>query len=119
MIKRRLPKDVYSRCITFLYGTVDELNRTLALECPTDFTPLRASCRGHWKNYPHSGYEADYICLVRTTDRTERLVVLAHEALHCASHALRMAGLPHTEETEEAYTYYQCWLIRQCLQLVP
>lgn len=117
MIKRRLPQDMYNRCITLLYGSIDEMNAVLKRECPIDFEPLHSSCQGHWKCYAHSGgFQADYLCVKRATSRDHLFEVLAHETLHLVGHALRMAGLPHTEETEEAYTYYQQWLIRECLK---
>jgi hypothetical protein len=115
MIVRRLPYGVFNRCITFLYGTVDEANRYFARHCPIEFTKLHPSCQGHWKCYAHSGgYEADFIFIRRQPRVRTRMRYLAHEALHCASHALRRAGLPHNEETEEAYTYYQEWIVREC-----
>lgn len=116
LTRRRLPIDLYNRCVTFLWGTVEQINAQLKRECPRDFEPLRTSCRGHWKSYLHRGYENDFICIVKVGAREDQLIILAHEALHCASHALRMAGLAHTEETEEAYTYYQQYLMRMCAQ---
>jgi hypothetical protein len=119
MIKRRLPYTVFNRCITFLYGTVDEANRHFAKHCPDEFRPLHPSCQGHWKCYSHDGgYEADFIFVRQQRSMQAKMEYLAHEALHCTSHALRMAGLAHTEETEEAYTYYQAWIIRECLPLI-
>jgi hypothetical protein len=119
MITRRLPYTVFNRCITLLYGTVDEANAYFRRHCPDGFRPLHPSCQGHWKSYQHSGgHEADFIFVRKQPGIAAKIEYLAHEALHCASHALRMAGVPHTEETEETYTYYQAWLIRECLPVV-
>lgn len=117
MLRRRLPQDMYNRCTTLLYGTLDELNAALKRDCPIGFEPLHRSCQGHWTCYAHSGgFEADYLCVVTSRSRDHVFEVLAHESLHLVSHALRMAGIPHTEETDEAYTYYQQWIIRECLK---
>lgn len=121
MIRRRLEWDVYNRAITFLYGTTDEVNAYMKKLFPTEWDGISVQCQGHWCVRERDGYEADFIMLIRrkrhTTPRvfrTNELAVLAHETLHCASHILRHAGIHHTQETEEAYTYYQAWLMRQC-----
>lgn len=119
VIRKRLPWDIYNRCVTFLYGTIDEINAVLRRDCPGGFEPLRPSCLGHYKVYLHDGHEADYVCIVRTGSRDSQFAVLAHETLHLAGHALRLAGIPFEEITEEAYTYYQQWLIRECLRIMP
>lgn len=123
VIRRRLPKDIYNRHVTFLYGTVAEINRVLTRECP-DASPLAPSCRGHWRAYLRGDYEADYICIVgvaRPSDKTrdERMAFLAHESLHHVGHVLRMAGIELTEATEEAYTYYMTFTIERCARLMP
>ena len=119
MIRRRLPQDMYNRCTTFLYGSVEEINRTLKRECPREFVPLLPSCRGHWHAYPHNGRQADYICVVKGGRRDYRMAVLAHEALHLVVNALDIAGVRLTGESEEAYTYYQQWIVTQCARLMP
>lgn len=119
LVKRQLPQDLYNRCTTLLYGTVDEINVALKRHCPIDHEPLHPSCRGHWRSYATGGFEADYICVVTSRSRDHVCEVLAHETLHLVSHALRMAGIAHTQETDEAYTYYQQWLIRECLKVIP
>lgn len=116
--RRRLPADVYRRCITLLYGTLPEINAALKKDCPIDFVPLHPYCEGHWKCYVHAGFEADYLCVVWHPSREHMMAVLGHEALHCASHALRTAGIAHTEDTEEAYCYYQQWLVEQCADIM-
>jgi hypothetical protein len=119
MIAKRLPPDVYNRAITFLYGTLDDINARLRRECPDEFEELRVSLLGHYKMYIHSGgYEADYLCVVRTGTRDEQFAVLTHEAFHLVGHALRNAGIPLTEDTEEAYTYYLQWITRHCLRMM-
>jgi hypothetical protein len=116
LLRRRLPTDMYNRRTTLLYGTVDELNVALKRDCPTDFEPLDASWSGHWMFFTDSdGVEVDYLCIVTSRSRDYVFEVLAHEALHLVSHALRTAGIPLQDETDEAYTYYQQWVIRECL----
>lgn len=126
MIRRRLDWDVYNRAITFLYGTTDEVNAYMKKVFPKDWDPIGVQCNGHWCVRERNGYEADFIILIkrrRQTSmrvwRTNELAVLAHEAFHCASHILRHAGIPHIQETEEVYTYYQGWLMRQCARHLP
>jgi len=109
--------------VTFLYGTVADINRVLRRDCP-DATPLAPSCRGHWIAYSNGGYEADYLCIVgvahpSSRSRDERLAILAHESLHHVGHVLRMAGIQLTEDTEEAYTYYLQFTIERCARLMP
>lgn len=120
MIRRRLPQDVYNRCVTLLYGSVAEINAVLMrdvrnIDEPPESAPvLTTSSLGKWVCYCHNGYDADYLCIVARGTLAGQMAVLAHEALHCASHALRKAGIAHTEDTEEAYCYYQQWLVAQC-----
>lgn len=114
---------MYGRCVTVLYGTVAEINRVLKRECP-DAAQLRPSCRGHWLVYDREGYESDYLCIVGVArpvagTRDARLTIVAHEALHLVGHALRMAGIAPSEETEEAYAYYLQYIIAQCAKVMP
>ena len=124
MIRRRLPMDVYNRAITLLYGSVEEINAVLRrdvrhIDEPPESAPVLArNALGKWVRYCHNGYDADYICIVKRGTLAGQMAVLTHEALHCASHALRMAGIAHTDETEEAYCYYHQWLFVQCAMLM-
>lgn len=114
LVRRRLPHDTYNRAITFLYGTLEQINAELKRQTG-DPDALKACTLGRWVSHEHDGYEADFLCVVRTGSLDEELPTLAHEALHLTGHVLRMAGVAHTLETEEAYTYYQGWLIREAL----
>jgi hypothetical protein len=123
LLVKRFPQDLYGRCVTFLYGSVDDANRWFqremrAASADWTHTPLRGCCNGHWKMLEVGGYQADYIFLRRDTGPIAELASLAHETLHHVGHALRMNGLPWTEESEEAYTYYQQFMIRQCLSAI-
>lgn len=40
----------------------------------------------------------------------QRLIVV-HEALHATFSVLAHVGMPHSAASEEAYTYYQGWLV--------
>lgn len=126
MIRRRLPQCVYNRAVTFLYGTTDELNAYMKKLFPTEWNGINVQCQGHWCVRERNGFEADFIMLAKRTPRVSPLAyrthlmgVLAHETLHCASYTLRHAGIEHTQETEEAYTYYQGWLMRECARHLP
>lgn len=125
MIEKRLPKDIYCRCITFMYGTADEINRRMkrlhGADCFGDLGSIGPSTDGRWMMIETHGYQADYILLVKKPRRTLRQItsILVHETLHCASHALRTARIEHTWETEEAYTYYQTMLFEECMRVMP
>jgi hypothetical protein len=43
------------------------------------------------------------------------IAILAHELLHAVSWVLNAKGLPLTDASEEAYTYYLEWLMRESL----
>jgi hypothetical protein len=121
MIRRRFPirQNLYSRAVTFLYGTTHEINAVLKRDYPgTDNDPatLSVDCIGKCVIYVQDGYEADYICMVKRRDRPEMLAALAHECLHHVAHVLRKAGMPLTYESEEAYCYYFQWVYRNCLE---
>lgn len=120
MIRRRFPirQNVYNRAITFLFGTVADINAVLQRDCPIgeEMLQLEPSSIGFWRVYRQDGYEADYICLVKRRDRNEMLASLAHECLHHAAHVLQRAGMQLTRETDEAYCYYFGWVFRNCLE---
>lgn len=115
LVRRRLPADTYNRAITFLYGTLEQINAALPRETG-DPDVLHPSTLGRWVTHTHDGREADFLCVVRTGSLDEELPTLAHEALHLTGHVLRTAGVAHTLETEEAYTYYMGWIIRESLK---
>lgn len=110
--------NVYNRAITFLFGTAREINAVLKRDCPLgeELLQLEPSAIGFWRIYRQDGYEADYICVVKRRDNTEMLASLAHECLHHTGHVLRRAGMPLTDESEEAYCYYFGWVFRNCLE---
>lgn len=115
IVRRQLPLDVYNRAITFLYGTAEQINAELVRDIGKDAPMLAPSNLGKWVQHEHGGYLADYICVVRGRSAESRVVALAHECLHCAIDTLRHAGIPLTDASEEAYTYYHQWLLVQCL----
>lgn len=118
IVRRRLPADMYGRCVTVLFGSIAQINDVLRVETPDEFRELPDWCNGHWKMYTHDGYQADYICILAGLGPVETPAVVAHEALHMVSHALRNAGLAHTDDTEEAYTYYLMWIVREVLKAI-
>jgi hypothetical protein len=120
---RRLPvrDNLYSRAITFLYGTAEQINAAMKKECasPDCFSPLTIAHRGHWHLHEEDGYESDYICLVRGPTIMYELGYLAHEVLHHTVYALGRAGLPPaTDRNDEAHCYYMQWVIRNCLESI-
>lgn len=119
MIRRRFPlrHNLYARAITFLCGSAPEINRVLRRECPKgeEHRDLSPDCIGRWVLYVEDGYEADYLCIVTRRDKNEMLAALAHECLHHVNYALRKAGMPLANESDEAYCYYFQWVFRNCL----
>lgn len=124
LICRRFPvdRDPYSRAVTFLYGSVDQINAYLtrkAKQCDDEFTPLGENNLGRWEIFTKDGFEADFICIVRRRDLNHTVTSIAHETLHYVAHALRSAGIEFSRETEEAYCYYQQWIMQRCLDALP
>ena len=120
LLVKRFPPDLYGRCVTFLYVSLEEANAYFVREhkrasADDPHVPLRECCIGHRKVITQDGYEADYIFVRAGSGPITEFAVIAHETLHHVGHALRMGGLPWTEDSEEAYTYYQQFMIKQCL----
>lgn len=122
LIAKRFPlrENVYNRAVTFLFGSIDQINTRLRRDTPDekDFWPIEESALGHWRIIKQAGYEADYICIASDTSRAEQMQALAHECLHHTSHALRMAGLPLKRSSEEAYCYYLGWMVDKCVTVI-
>lgn len=43
--------------------------------------------------------------------------IIAHESLHVASKVLRGKGIKLSDESEEAFTYYQTWILQSLLDI--
>lgn len=119
-IAKRFPlrENVYNRAVTFLYGSVDQINDRLRRDTPDekDFWPVQTNALGHWRVIKQDGHEADYICVANDCDPSELMPVLAHECLHHTSHTLRTAGMRLKKSSEEAYCYYLGWIMEQCVR---
>lgn len=61
--------------------------------------------RGHFTS--HTNTSAGGIWL----HEKARYGTISHETLHATCHLFRYIGLPLTEDTEEAYTYMQQWMM--------
>jgi len=120
MRRRRFPirHNIYSRAITFLHGTAAEINAALKRDCPKgdEHRDLSSDCIGRYVIYVQNGYEADYICIVKRSNKSEMIGALAHEVFHHVSYTLRKAGMPLSNESDEAYCYYFGWVFRNCLE---
>ena len=46
------------------------------------------------------------------------MALLIHELSHATNFILREVGIPHTESTEEAYTYLLEYLTRETLERI-
>lgn len=54
-----------------------------------------------------------YICFQNKLKSLYEISILAHEALHVTNKILSKRGLYLTDETEEAYTYFQQYIIKE------
>ncbi len=58
------------------------------------------------------------IYLVSPPQDAQSVALLIHELSHATNFILREAGIPHTEDTEEAYTYLLEYLTRETLNRI-
>lgn len=49
-------------------------------------------------------------------ENLENILTLSHEALHCTFKILSRKGMRHSEETEEAYTYFHESIVRRLVE---
>lgn len=119
LVHKRFPldDDMFCRALTLLYGDRDEINRALAYELDTNEHALPRMCSGRHVVHESaaSGTESDYVCIVYGS-RAFEVGTLLHEVAHFVGHALRSAGMEHTNESEEAYCYYMQWIAQRCLR---
>lgn len=67
---------------------------------------------GAGRTLTHITYKDVGIWLQDPTD----VPTLSHEANHATFHILRASGLKFSEDSEEAYTYHQAWLVSEILR---
>ena len=63
-------------------------------------------------------YEVHVIALQEFSLTPQWIGVLVHESIHAVQTALDSRGLQMDDNTIEAYTYTQDWLVTQCLKLL-
>lgn len=115
--KRRLPKDVYGADLTIACGSRAELDAFLKRQ-RADFDAFPSTSRGMHVRYEEDDKYADFILILRDTDRYERIAALAHEATHFVFQRLGDVGVASDAEHDEPFAYYFEWVFRHGLNVV-
>lgn len=97
-------KNIYGSCGVTKETFIKNLKKQLNLELSVEEVPGNGI-------FLIAEYDDQEFGFVWSEDKD---VVLAHECLHAACWVLRSVGLPLTSESEEAYTYYQQFLM-ECI----
>ena len=72
---------------------------------------MNTGCAQTWTTLPHG-----FVVILSHQDNwIDSVELVAHECLHLTHYVLRNAGITLTKESEEAYTYLQCDLIKKIL----
>lgn len=85
-----------------------EFCKIMKKELDMDWEQKQKDVDGNFAVIENSGY---LIGAIFTKDRSPDTV--AHECLHAVSFFLRSRGIPLNDDTEEAYTYYLQFLVRE------
>lgn len=108
---------IYRITINFICFEVKErVIKFLKKETGNDYTDLIEKSGGFFvgaQNNKNSENFNFYLVLMESsTHRWE--AILAHEALHITSRALRVRGFVLSDDSEEAFTYFLAYIIEQC-----
>lgn len=115
---KKITDPIYFTDIHFIFDTPK--NKALTYMNKLGWSPVDLDRR--WTNagcmYGESG---EYFIIIpdlpdkkRTWDISS---IIAHEALHVTSRVLRGKGLRLCDESEEAFTYYQSWILQSLLDI--
>lgn len=117
LVVRRFGPDVYNRCLTFMYGSREQIDKAMVRR-HSGYENCKRQALGRWLCWENdkTGYQSDYILLIREGLLHSQFACLAHEAFHFVSHTLRQAGMPLANDSEEAYSYYLGDIIERCLR---
>lgn len=117
---RRWIEPIYRIEISIMIGRLDQLRAHMRRRFPHfdhGVSFRRASMGKAIEIESGLGWWTDYaIWLPTWQGRDEDFQTLAHETLHVTFKALRQKGFRPTDSSEEAYTYYQEYLLRECLR---
>lgn len=106
----RVPDPVYGRHITLIRGTFRQLQSWIKRSHP--------DCIDVIENEPKAtvlllrGPLAIWFSDKRRSRREDRQIVV-HEVVHLATHILLTAGIGLSNQTDEAYAYYQGYLYNE------
>lgn len=105
--------------ITIAVGPPAELDRYIERRTgEPEPTPME-ECRGKHIHFVDGKRRHDVIAVKRAHDRKDRICSLSHEAVHLAQSLLGdYAGMPLTEESDEAYAYLIGWIVEKGLPLL-
>lgn len=118
LIVKRIGPDLYNRCLTFMYGTKDQIDKAMARIEKEHYEPMLERNRAKYQVYVHNSFQADYILLRSDIPVGERYPVLAHEVFHFVHMSLQTAGVRLTDDSEEAYAYYISDIMERCLNAI-
>lgn len=75
----------------------------------------------HWTKAGFTYCDTDnhdyFIVLPNTKNKWGLATIIAHESLHVTSKVLRGKGIKLSDESEEAFTYYQTWILQSLLDI--
>jgi hypothetical protein len=102
---------IYQNKVHFIFDTPKE--KALAYIKKQGFAPIDLD--GHWEKagcmYGEAG---DYFIVIPDKKPTWTVTtIIAHEAFHVTCKALRAKGVHLSTESEEAYNYFQTWILQE------
>lgn len=106
---------IYDVSVLLIHGTFKALMRVLANtfgDCGSFGT--ESSGKSIWVDHKRGVALVIWLPDRWHAKNSHHLGTLAHETQHGAHHVLRSRKIRFTQASEEAFTYYQAWLYRQC-----
>ena len=119
MFVRTWTDPIYRIEISIIVCDLDELRAYMHRRFPDfnhDGSFERVSLGKSIKLISNLGWTDYAIWLPQWSESDGDISALLHESLHVTADALRQKGLTLSEASEEAYTYYQEYIFRTCLQ---
>lgn len=98
----------------FLVGNYDDVNKYVDKEFDIDLSLENTDCGGF-----HIDTETNHIFIFfqDQKDEVNKIGDIAHETFHATKDLFELRGIKLSEDSEEAYAYYQSFLIRTFLTL--
>jgi hypothetical protein len=111
----KLPANIYSRYVFFLYGDSKDIHRYLVKR---GLDPSHSDTfSGRFWCHEIDGRTHYFITIAKDRDLTKAGLVanLAHECDHCANTILHNCGVQWNQQNDEAHAYLIDALVEQCL----